>query len=385
MSETVREAIERIKHINPVLNTLLEESVKQSIILPVLAALGWDRDNSQEVRPAPVSHRTVDYQLRVGSNDLVFIEVKGGNEELGSPQHQNQLLEYCREDDSVKIAVLTNGREWRLYIPVKKGRNNESWEMEGVFCTVDIESDRPRVVEDLLKRFLSRAKVGTGSAVAAAKDYRGRRESEEIRIGAVREAWNRIVTHPNEAILAVIDDATSEVLNNYSDARRRRVKSNPKSVRDFLRGNEQQLLVTGESISSNQDPEGAKFDSKGRNPRKLKFKGETHRVTDWADAARELCKLVREDVGVQALQEILIEVRGPKSRPQFSRDGRNLQKPRLVESIDAYWENKTANYTKFDLICRQICAMPNYQEGSIEVETRDKNSYEIIKVSWPRD
>ncbi len=61
----------------------VEEATCQGIILPILAHLGWDRDNVREVVPQfPVENGRVDYCLKIGDKHAVFIEVKRTNEEL---------------------------------------------------------------------------------------------------------------------------------------------------------------------------------------------------------------------------------------------------------------------------------------------------------------
>ena len=79
-------------------------------MLRLLSLAGWDTfDISQVVPEYTVGTRRVDYALRPGSPNTVFIEVKRPGENL--ERHQQQLLEYCFQE-GVKLAVLTNGRTW---------------------------------------------------------------------------------------------------------------------------------------------------------------------------------------------------------------------------------------------------------------------------------
>ena len=73
-------------------------------------------DVSEVVPEHTVGNRRVDYALRPGSPNAVFIEVKRRGENLD--RHQQQLLEYCFQE-GVKLAALTNGLTWWLYLPLQ--------------------------------------------------------------------------------------------------------------------------------------------------------------------------------------------------------------------------------------------------------------------------
>ena len=76
----------------------------------------------------------------------------------------------------MKLAVLTNGRTWWLYLPLQAG----SWEQRR-FLTIDLEVQEPSVVERLFLEYLSRERVGSGQAVGDAEDL----------VDLVAAAWNR--------------------------------------------------------------------------------------------------------------------------------------------------------------------------------------------------
>ena len=114
----IAQAVEQIR--NAVSLSVLDESAtKQGVVLNLLSLAGWDTfDVSQVVPEYMVGNRRVDYALRPGSPNAVFIEVKRPGENL--ERHQQQLLEYCFQE-GVKLAVLTNGRTWWLYLPLQAG------------------------------------------------------------------------------------------------------------------------------------------------------------------------------------------------------------------------------------------------------------------------
>ena len=109
-----------------------ESATKQAVVLRLLSVAGWDTfDISQIVPEYTVGNRRVDYALRPGTPNAVFIEVKRPSENL--ERHQQQLLEYCFQE-GVNLAVLTNGRTWWLYLPLQAG----SWEQRR-FLSIDLE------------------------------------------------------------------------------------------------------------------------------------------------------------------------------------------------------------------------------------------------------
>ena len=107
MAETIAQAVKQIK--NTVFLTSLDESAtKQSVVIRLLSLCGWDPFDLSQVAPEyTVGNRRVDFALRPGSADAVFIEVKRSGENLEN--HQQQLLEDCFQE-GVKLAALTNGR-----------------------------------------------------------------------------------------------------------------------------------------------------------------------------------------------------------------------------------------------------------------------------------
>ena len=135
----IAQAVEQIR--NTVSLSVLDESAtKQGVVLRLLSLAGWDTfDVSQVVPEYTVGNRRVDYALRPGSPNAVFIEVKRPGENL--ERHQQQLLEYCFQE-GVKLAVLTNGRTWWLYLPLQAG----SWQQRR-FLTIDLEVQEPSVVD----------------------------------------------------------------------------------------------------------------------------------------------------------------------------------------------------------------------------------------------
>ena len=127
----ISRAVEQIKA-TATFGAMDESATKQGVVLRLLSIAGWDTfDVSQVVPEYTVGTRRVDYALRPGTPNAVFIEVKRTGENL--ERHQQQLLEYCFQE-GVNLAVLTNGRTWWLYLPLQAG----SWEQRR-FLTIDLD------------------------------------------------------------------------------------------------------------------------------------------------------------------------------------------------------------------------------------------------------
>ena len=203
MAETIAQAVEHIR--NTVFVTNPDESAtKQSVVLRLLNLCGWDLfDLSQVVPEYTVGNRRVDYALMPGSANAAFIEVKRLGENLAN--HQQQLLEYCFQE-GVKLAALTNGQTWHLYLPLQPG----NWE-ERRFLTVDLASQAPGLIEQRFIEYLSRENVGNGRAVSHAEDLVQSQQRTKITDRAMVEAWKQIVATPDELLVDLVSEATERI------------------------------------------------------------------------------------------------------------------------------------------------------------------------------
>ena len=199
----IAQSVEQIR--NTVSLSVLDESAtKQGVVLKLLRLAGWDTfDVSQVVPEYTVGTRRVDYALRPGSPNAVFIEVKRPSEKL--ERHQQQLLEYCFQE-GVNMAVLTNGRTWWLYLPLQAG----SWQQRR-FLIIDLEVQEPSVVERWFLEYLSPERVGSGQAVGDAEDLVESQQRAEIMGKTIAEAWTQIVETPDELLVDLISETTERI------------------------------------------------------------------------------------------------------------------------------------------------------------------------------
>ncbi len=102
-----------------------EANTKHHVIEPLLASLGWDLDNFDEVdREFRVYDGTfLDYALRVAGKPKLFIEAKSLGKSLADKQFIAQTVNYAN-NEGVVWCVLTNGLSYQIY------KSNEPVPME---------------------------------------------------------------------------------------------------------------------------------------------------------------------------------------------------------------------------------------------------------------
>ena len=132
----LRQHVEHIKKVGEHCTT--EETTKQALILPLLDILGFNPSDPLKVRaehgadmPGVKSSERVDYVLCC-DQPVMFVEAKGYGANLDN--HSPQLLRYFNSSPDVKIAALTNGREWRFFTDLKHQNMMDS----EPFLTVDL-------------------------------------------------------------------------------------------------------------------------------------------------------------------------------------------------------------------------------------------------------
>ncbi len=112
---------------------LNEEDTKNSLIDPVLEALGWNiRDRDQvhhEFKPTP-RDKPVDYALKILCEPKLLIEAKRLGAKLGDYKGIIQMLTYTTAAD-VEWCVLSDGDEYRFYKAMARGKPEEK-----EFCRV---------------------------------------------------------------------------------------------------------------------------------------------------------------------------------------------------------------------------------------------------------
>ena len=152
-----------------------EQQVRNSVILPIFRALGWDTTDPDQVFPEYGTETgRVDYAL-LGEDGtpLILIETKA----LGNVTDKSirQLFRYAF-DAGGGIIVLTDGQKWEFYLAEKAGVDKR----DRIFCKLDLTQTQPDECQQKLSRYLDRGNTYKGvSFEYARKDFETRRSAEK--------------------------------------------------------------------------------------------------------------------------------------------------------------------------------------------------------------
>lgn len=187
-----------------------EAETKQAIILPLLGFLGWDRDNTNEVKPEySVEGGRVDFSLRLKNSNAVFLEVKQTDVDL--EKHVKQLLDYSFSH-GVELAILTNGMTWWFYLPLKKG----DWKTRK-FYTIDIKEQESDEIASKFIYLLSRDNIQSGEAIQHAESiYKSRLKKQAIE-DTLPEAWGKVVSEPDDLLIKLLAETTEKICGYKPD------------------------------------------------------------------------------------------------------------------------------------------------------------------------
>ena len=146
------------------------------------------------------------------------MEVKSAGTDLD--RHQEQLLRYAF-GVGVPLAVLTNGLDWWLYLPVVRGR---TWE-ERRFARIDFQKQHATGAAADLDRFLNRDASVSGTAFDEADlEFQHQVRDRDVR-ALLPEAWGRVLHDPQVHDLLATE---VEELSGHPPVR--------ETVAEFLRG-----------------------------------------------------------------------------------------------------------------------------------------------------
>lgn len=174
-----------------------ESSISQGIVLPILQELNWDIFNTKVVRPENITlgKDRADFALCDDSGNLkVFIEVKrlGGVDKKA----EKQVMGYA-QDKKVRIAVLTDGRTWSVYLPLVEG----SYEEKLLFKLDLSKSTATQESSEVLQRYLEQSRVVLDKALKTAYVFFFLKKHRKDELGT----WEKTVEPPiNQLMYAVM-------------------------------------------------------------------------------------------------------------------------------------------------------------------------------------
>jgi len=226
MLEELNEFIENLKG-NQNLCKYDEASIKLAVILPILQILGWKIFNTDEVKPEfTIESRRVDYCLRLNDSNKVFVEVKGAGASLES--HEEQLLDYAFRQ-GIKLAVLTSGVTWSVYLPMK----DVDWKARK-FYTIDIIQQESKDAAQKFIDLLSKENIQSGDFLQNAESiYKGRLRKVKIE-DTLPQAWIKIVEEPDPILVDLLVETTEKLCG---------FKPEVDDVKKFLETHQSQTLT----------------------------------------------------------------------------------------------------------------------------------------------
>ena len=369
MNQDIIKALESIRS-NPDIPSFDEAATKQVVILRILGTLGWDPYVYDEVTPEyDVGGGTrVDYTLRTGGSNKVFIEAKRAGESLES--HQEQLLGYSFRH-GVELAVLTNGLSWWMYLPLR----TESWEQRR-FCVVDISNDDVDASANDLAEFLSRSRVQSGSAVRSAGDHLDTLRRESTIREALPDAWQSLIAEKDELLVELIDEKVESLLG---------FKSGPEPIRHFLASLPESVsegsihkpsvalpipaMVKPQPPSKPASTRSSRPRSKGPGVRGRKisgfrFQGEPFPASTWKDLLQTLAEVMYHRHPTEFSR--VLTLRG-SSKAYYSRNREDLGEPRPVGNSGYYLETHFSANGMVEQ-CHKLLRLFKYQIQDLEID-----------------
>jgi predicted type IV restriction endonuclease len=351
MTEAFEAALAKIDGQKSVFARLDERAVEIGAVLPVLRQLGWDTEDVTEVYPQRQLSNggRADYDLQVGGTSRVFIEVKRWNHPLND-EDEGQLRDYCIAGKP-SLAVLTNGRQWRLYLPPLRTRRRGHDPEIRQFRVFDI-TDEPEEVEKNFRRFLALDKMLTTSTVKkVVADATAMFEEKQDTVAVMKglsEAWNELTT--DEDVLAGIVTTLAESHG---------VQPNTEQVQQFIKA-----MGTLVNPAKSSEPNGKKQVQNHVKPAffTLEIDGKApivRQAKHWNDLLLGVCLLMHERHKA-IFSDTVLEI-----RESFSNSNDTFGWQGQVGDTSIYFRKGGSGYVQD--ICSEIVAKFGYLEGSLTI------------------
>lgn len=362
MNDALLSAINDIRS-NKALFTLDEASIKAGVILCLLSLLGWNPFDINEVRPEyTIEAKRVDFSLRIGSINKVFIEVKRPTENL--EQHQEQLLNYSFRE-GVKLAVLTNGKTWWFYLPLHEG----SWEQRRFFAA-DFLAQDAKAISTRFIELLSKAVVNSGDAIKNAEHLYKNRQKITVLKEAIPKAWDKIINDPDDLLVDLIVE-TTEKLSGF----RPEVGDIEQFLVNFSQGAGAVPAQDSQSVQSSQASRSIPRprsvapnveDYINKMVVNIELLGKTYTPRNW----KEVLVLVSEEMHRRHTSEFnkCLGLRGSKMK-YFSLNSNELSQPVNISNSNFFVETKL-NSNSIVRRSRDLMSLFGHQDSDLKISAK---------------
>ena len=210
-----------------------EKAVEMFVVLPLLEQIGWNIRSLSEINPQGADVGKVDFDLRINGESRILIEVKRWRHDLAD-EDEGQLEAYC-QPTRPKLAVLTSGRVWRLYLAPTASRGQNS--VLRKFEEVDITKDDPAEVVSTFRQFLARCRmIDFKPTLSAANDLYRKLQDYQEQKRLLTEAWNELASDKDGLTELVLKLAENKDISTSRDNVVRFLESHGQLVNEVSAG-----------------------------------------------------------------------------------------------------------------------------------------------------
>ncbi len=189
---------------------LNEASISRQVVEPILRELAWPTDDAAVVCYEYALNRSkADIALLHKGKPTVIIEVKrsGTAEDAAS-----QLFQYTYHA-GVQFAVITTGKEWEFYLPLKPGDYQDRQVYKLDICARETAESVNR-----LMRYLFYPHLCSGQAIKAAEaDHGDKARAKDIQ-DALPKAWVQVLSECDARLMELVQDKVGDICGFTPDA-----------------------------------------------------------------------------------------------------------------------------------------------------------------------
>ena len=177
-----------------------EASISDGVVRRLIADLGWPPYDTRVVFPQYlIGNRKVDFALcHPRDKPVVLLEVK--NVGQAGERGELQLFEYCFHQ-GVPIAVLTDGRIWRLFYPAGEGSYADR-----LFCEMDLVNGSAAEIADGFIRYLAYSAIDSGDAQRRVREDCKAMQLQRQAAAIFPSVWDKLILGPDPLLVELFEE-----------------------------------------------------------------------------------------------------------------------------------------------------------------------------------